>query len=214
MDGTLITWWVLAAAAVACAVGMIAVKNPVHSALLLVGNFIAVAVIYLLLSAPMLFAIQLIVYAGAIMVLFLFVIMFFMAPSARQWQRPPLRSQIVLGGILTVAFIAALFIAISAVGGAGTGGPQTIEAGEDLGAPRAIGIWMFTYQALPFNVIGLLLLAALVGAVMVGRDRVSEGRAHVPEFAPHIDRVVGHRPQDRPAASGPAKAAEREEAAA
>src|SRR5947208_7106043 len=100
MDGTLVTWWVLAAAALACAVGMVAVKNPVHAALLLVGNFVAVAVIYLLLSAPLLFAIQLIVYAGAIMVLFLFVIMFFMAPSARQWLRPPLKSQLVFGGIL------------------------------------------------------------------------------------------------------------------
>lgn len=193
LDPTLFTWWVLATAAVACAVGMVAVKNPVHSALLLVGNFVAVAVIYLLLSAPMLFAIQLIVYAGAIMVLFLFVIMFFMSPSARQWQRPPLRSQLVLGGVLTVAFMLVLFIALGAGGGpmVTDSGARALDAGETLGSPRAIGLWMFTYDVLPFNVIGLLLLAALVGAVMVGRDRVSEGRSHVPEFAPHITRIIG-----------------------
>jgi NADH-quinone oxidoreductase subunit J len=194
VDGTLITWWVLAAAAVACAVGMLTVRNPVHSALLLVGNFVAVAVIYLLLSAPMLFAIQLIVYAGAIMVLFLFVIMFFMAPSARKWQRPPLRGQLILGGILTVLFMLALLAGIS------TQSQSVVKIADaraaeapGLGDPRAIGAWMFTYGALPFNVIGVLLLAALVGAVMVGRDRVSEGRSHVPEFAPHIDRVIARK---------------------
>jgi NADH-quinone oxidoreductase subunit J len=201
----MIVWWAMAAVAVVCAVGMIAVKNPVHSALLLVGNFVAVAVIYLLLSAPMLFAIQLIVYAGAIMVLFLFVIMFFMAPRARQWLRPPLRSQLVLGGVLVVAFMAALFVSLSTTqldvvdltppaeaAVAELPADQTVNGVvvDTLGQPRALGIWMFGYHVLPFNVIGVLLLAALVGAVMVGRDRTSEGRSHVPEFAPHIDRIL------------------------
>jgi NADH-quinone oxidoreductase subunit J len=194
VDSALAVWWVMGVAAVASAVGMLASKNPVHSALLLVGNFIAVAVIYLLLSAPLLFAIQLIVYAGAIMVLFLFVIMFFMAPKARQWQRPPLKSQLVLGGVAVVALLLALFIGIGMSGGApdfaGATSPEQAVALQDLGNPRAVGAWMFTYHVLPFNVIGVLLLAALIAAVMVGRDRVSEGRSHVPEFAPHIDRVV------------------------
>ena len=69
---------------------MIASRNPVHSALYLVCTLVALGVIYLILSAPVLFAVQLIVYAGAIMILFLFVIMFFMAPSALRWLRPPL----------------------------------------------------------------------------------------------------------------------------
>jgi NADH-quinone oxidoreductase subunit J len=198
----MVMWWVLAAAAVACAVGMLSVKNPVHSALLLVGNFVAVAVIYLMLSAPMLFAIQLIVYAGAIMVLFLFVIMFFMAPRARQWLTPPLRGQLVFGGAAVVAFMVLLFVGLAGLQpGPDLGAPvdqQQLQAelrgdgqpDAGLGTPRALGIWMFSYHVLPFNVIGILLLAALVGAVMVGRDRVSEGRSHVAEFAPHIDRVL------------------------
>jgi NADH-quinone oxidoreductase subunit J len=180
--------------AVACAVGMLASRNPVHSALLLVGNFIAVAVIYLLLSAPMLFAVQLIVYAGAIMVLFLFVVMFFMAPSARQYIRPALKSQLLLGGVAVVALLLTLFAAVGMQGG---GSEFASAAGsldsEGLGAPKAIGIWMFTYHVMPFNVIGVLLLAALIAAVMVGRDRVAEGRSVVPEFAPHLDRIIARR---------------------
>jgi NADH-quinone oxidoreductase subunit J len=208
MDSAQIVWWMMGIAAVACAVGMLSTKNPVHSALFLVGNFIAVAVIYLLLSAPMLFAIQLIVYAGAIMVLFLFVVMFFMAPSARQYLRPALKGQLVFGGIAVVAFLLLLFAGLAASGGSmlpGGAQPLPVEAGDNLGAPRAIGAWMFTYHVMPFNVIGVLLLAALIAAVMVGRDRVSEGRSHVPEFAPHLDRII---PRQKREASAPAEPAE------
>jgi NADH-quinone oxidoreductase subunit J len=195
MDSVQLVWWLMGVAAVACAVGMLSTKNPVHSALFLVGNFISVAVIYLLLSAPMLFAIQLIVYAGAIMVLFLFVIMFFMAPSARQFQRPQIRSQLLLGGLAAIALLVMLFVGMGMDGlqGGSGSGVQAVETGDNLGAPRAIGAWMFSYHVMPFNVIGVLLLAALIAAVMVGRDRVSEGRSHVPEFAPHLDRVIPRR---------------------
>src|SRR5438132_14220970 len=112
MQPDMLGFWVLAGAAVACAIGMVCTRNPIHAALWLVGNFVSLGVIYLSLSAPVLFAVQLIVYAGAIMVLFLFVIMFFMSPQARQWLHPPLRSQNIWAGLVGIALICLLAYAI------------------------------------------------------------------------------------------------------
>src|SRR5688500_716702 len=194
MTGEMLGFWIMAAAAVACAIGMVTARNPIHAALWLVGNFISLAVIYLLLSAPMLFAVQLIVYAGAIMVLFLFVIMFFMSPETRRWLHPPLRSQQVLGGLASVALMGLLAYGIGVgMGEIGYADPfkarelettrvdPTAELGRD---PRDLGIWMFSYQVLPFELTSLLLLAALLGAIMVARDVREEGRGKVVHYAP------------------------------
>jgi NADH-quinone oxidoreductase subunit J len=192
MDLELIGWYVMAGIAVVCAVGMVGSKNPVHSALWLVGNFVSLAVVYLILSAPMLFAIQMIVYAGAIMVLFLFVVMFFMAPSARTWLRPPLKGQLVIGGLLAIMLLVLVYM------GFGKGGidPQfnfaekrestVSQLTEQMGQPRELGRWLFNYHALPFELTSLLLLAALLGAVMLARDESSEGREEFVEFAPTV----------------------------
>lgn len=181
-------WWLMAIAAVVCAIGMISARSPVHSALWLVGNLISLGVIYLILSAPVLFAVQLIVYAGAIMVLFMFVVMFFMSPKARQWLRPALKGQLVFGGILVVAFMLLLFYAMGGLGetvGA-VGSEQrtallatTAADTGDVGDPRPLGYWLFTYHALPFELTSVLLLIAMIGALMVARDTRSEGREHV-----------------------------------
>ena len=195
-------WWVMAAIATACAVGMVSSKNPVHSALWLVGNFVALAVIFLILSAPMLFAIQMIVYAGAIMVLFLFVVMFFMAPAARTWLRPPLKGQLVLGGILVIAFLMLLMLGLSKSALAPVSAEtenkaesyeqqmqalsDEVQAQSQMGQPLALGKWLFTYHVLPFELTSLLLLAALLGAVMLARDVPSEGREEFVEFAPTV----------------------------
>jgi NADH-quinone oxidoreductase subunit J len=195
-----IGWWLLAALAVACAVGMITARNPVHSALWLVLNFVALAGIFLVLTAPVLFAIQLIVYAGAIMVLFLFVIMFFMSPEARRWLRPPLRGQLVLGGLLTLAVLV-VFLWGASSGGAHMAVGDVVEDGEvvlefspptegTLGMPVALGAWMFSYQVLPFELTSLLLLAAILGAMMVARDVRGEGRADLPEHAAVVPNDV------------------------
>jgi len=188
----------MAVLAVACAVGMLSAKNPVHSALWLVGNFVAIAVIYLLLSAPMLFAIQLIVYAGAIMVLFIFVIMFFMSPKARQWLRPALKGQLVFGGVLVVAFLLLLVWGIGVTGvGMSSSAPASDglrvsrDVGDDdvvgMGNPRPLGNWLFSWQVLPFELTSILLLIAMIGALMVARDLRSEGRDDVPETAAVVD---------------------------
>jgi len=195
MSIELILWWLMAAIAVASAIGMLSSRNPVHSVLWLVVNFTSLAVIYLIHSAPVLFAIQLIVYAGAIMVLFLFVVMFFMSPQARQWLRPALKGQLVLGGILVVAFLLLIVWGVGASGlgimfnaplseGASLAGDMT--AGAGMGNPRPLGEWLFSNHVLPFELTSLLLLIAMIGALMVARDLKSEGRAIVPETAPVV----------------------------
>jgi NADH-quinone oxidoreductase subunit J len=184
---------VAAAVAVICAVGMLTARNPVHSALWLVGNFIAVAVIYLMLSAPVLFAIQLIVYAGAIMVLFLFVVMFFMSPKALRFLRPNLRGQLVLGGILAIALLLLIFTGLGRGGASfpleepGTVGLRELATADEfagMGDPRPLGWWLFSYHMLPFELTSVLLRIAMVGALRVARDIRSEGREIVPETAP------------------------------
>jgi NADH-quinone oxidoreductase subunit J len=220
-----IGWWMMAILAVVCALGMVTAKSPIHSALWLVANFVSLAVIYLLLSAPVLFAIQMIVYAGAIMVLFLFVIMFFMAPSMRQWLRPPLKSQIVFGGVLVIAFLLVFMLSLGGIQALSSGPdePATTTAAQAMqdsdaqnamaqseeaqtptpkslaeakgvpqyGQPKALGMWMFQYYTLPFELTSILLLAALLGAVMLARDVHSEGREHVEETAPVVHAETG-----------------------
>lgn len=193
-----VSWWLMAVLAVACAIGMLSARNPVHSALWLVGNFGTLAVIFLLLSAPVLFAIQLIVYAGAIMVLFIFVIMFFMSPKARKWLRPALKGQLAFGGILVVAFMLLLFWGIGVTGvGISSSAPASDglrisrDVGEadivGMGNPRPLGNWLFSWQVLPFELTSILLLIAMIGALMVARDLRSEGRDDVPETAVVVD---------------------------
>ncbi len=156
---------------IACAVAMILSNNAVHSALFLVLNFTGVAVLYLLLQAPFLAMIQITVYAGAIMVLFLFVIMLlgaektYVERDALGWQRP---LALVLGLLLLAEAIFVLF-------GRGAEGVAQTQVAE-LGSPRAIAEALFTSYLLPFEITSILLLVALVGAVVLTiKSRAGEG---------------------------------------
>jgi len=190
----------------ACAVGMIVTRNPVHSALYLVCTLVALGVIYLILSAPVLFAVQLIVYAGAIMILFLFVIMFFMAPSALQWMRPPLKGQLVFGGLFLVVMLLLLnWGFINSGVRMSTEYEGTVDAAMAdrspeqeamrMGNPKPLGIWLFQYHVLPFELTSILLLAALLGAMLVARDARAEGTSEVEEFASVIHQDDPEVPQ-------------------
>ena len=148
---------------IACAVAMILSSNAVHSALFLVLNFSAVAVLYLLLEAPFLAMIQITVYAGAIMVLFLFVIMLLgsergvVEPDRITWQRP---LAILLGLVLLGE---ATFVLFSR--GVVAAAPRATEG--EIGTPRAIAEALFTTYLLPFEITSVLLLVALIGAVVL-----------------------------------------------
>jgi NADH-quinone oxidoreductase subunit J len=156
----------LALVAVASAVGLLLSKNAVYSALNLIINFVTVAIFYLTLGGPFIALTQVAVYAGAIMVLFLFVIMLLgaerlSAGDTLPWQRP---LAFVLGGIL-------LFEAAYAFLTRVTGPTVPNQSPATYGSPAAIGELLFSVYLLPFEVISVLLLAAMIGAIVLTRKR-------------------------------------------
>ena len=155
----------MAAVSIAAALGLLLSKNAVYAALFLVLNFGTVAVFYLLLNAPFLAVVQVSVYAGAIMVLFLFVIMLLGAERLQtedthgsQWQRPLAAT---LGIVLVV--LAAIVI---------LGGTAPVQAATLVdSSPLAIGQQLFGAYLFPFEVVSVLLLVAMIGAVVLTRDK-------------------------------------------
>ena len=122
-----VVFWVFAPLSIATAIGMIVVRNAVHAALFLVVNFFTIAVMYLLLDAPFLFAVQIVVYAGAIMVLFLFVIMLLGVDRGDE-ATERLFGQQTTAVILAVAIVAELGTAIRASIGLATRAPGGFDA--------------------------------------------------------------------------------------
>ncbi len=162
---------ILAAISIAAALGMLLSRNAVHSAMYLVLNFITAAVFYLVLNAPFIAMVQVIVYAGAIIVLFLFVIMLLGGEQLRgtggvrgseRWHR----SLAVVLGLALIAVFAYMLL---------TGGfsPAPTQAAEALidASPQALGFRLFEGYIFPFEVTGVLLLAAVAGVVVFGRNR-------------------------------------------
>jgi NADH-quinone oxidoreductase subunit J len=170
MTQDLILFIVLAVIAVATAVSMLISRNAVYSAMFLVLNFVTVAVIYLLLSAAFIAMVQVTVYAGAIMVLFLFVIMLLGAERAASgeslsWQ-PPLA--ILLGGALLMEFAYILFVRQNGLL------PLIETVSEDFGSPVSIGTLLFDRYLIPFEITSILLLVAMVGAIILTRKERKE----------------------------------------
>ena len=166
-------WWVFASMAVGGGLGMVTRRNPVASLLFLVLTFFSLAAVYVLLGAHFIAAIQIIVYAGAIMVLFLFVIM--LLNLGHDYQAD------LRGGLwIVVGFVAAGLLgwmAWSAVGTPGSvvqrGGAQEIAASvEQLNAVGAIAYPLFRDYIVPFELVGILLLVAIIGAVLLAKRRV------------------------------------------
>ncbi|MBN1148271.1 MAG: NADH-quinone oxidoreductase subunit J [Anaerolineales bacterium] len=154
----------LAVVAIASAVGLLLSKNAVYAALNLVINFVAVAVFYVLLDAPFIALVQIAVYAGAIMVLFLFVIMLLGAERLGQgpalpWQRP-LAVVMAVALLLEAAYLLAARWGTIAQAGA---------VGADFGSPAAVGEMLFNVYLLPFEVVSILLLVAMIGAIVLTR---------------------------------------------
>jgi NADH-quinone oxidoreductase subunit J len=153
---------------VLCALMVVFSKNPVHSALYLILTFFAIAGHYLLLNAQFLFVTHLIVYSGAIMVLFLYVIMMLNL----NYESEPHKSSLlkiaasICGGMLLLVLVAAL------KGTAELNPPK--EAVEGVGMVETLGEVLFRDFLLPFEVCSILLLAAMVGAVMLGKSEKHE----------------------------------------
>jgi NADH-quinone oxidoreductase subunit J len=155
---------VVAATAVVTAVGLVVRPNPLHGALFLVGNLFCVAVLFLMLRAEFLALAQVIVYAGAIMVLFIFAIMLLIPGRAESGPDPLARAR-----RFAVPVGAALALIVLVVAGR-TAGPAAQAAP---GGVEAVGRLLFTDYLFPFEVTSLLLLAALVGTLTLAKRRAS-----------------------------------------
>ncbi len=158
----------LAIVAVAAALGMLFSRNPVASALWLVLNLFCIAALYLTLHAEFIGIIQILVYDGAIMVLFLFVIMLLNLTALPRlehidWKR-------VLAFILGMGLLAQL-VYIIALGFDALPEPVSVAQSAESGTATVIATELFTRYALAFEVIGVLLLVATIGAVMLAKRR-------------------------------------------
>src|SRR5262245_2939604 len=151
--------------AVGCAISMVAQRNPLYSAISLIGVFISLACLYVTLAAPFIAAVQVIVYAGAIMVLVVFVIMLL---NVEEEERKPMRLRSLVPiaiGLAAVLFAETAFIIFFV--GAGRGTPTRNVS--DVGLTSSIGSGLFTTYLLPFEITSILLLMAVVGAMTLAR---------------------------------------------
>jgi NADH-quinone oxidoreductase subunit J len=170
LNAELVLFWVFSIATVLSAAGVIFARNPVASAMSLVATFFFLAGIYVLLWAHTIAALQVLVYAGAIMVLFLFVIMLLsLTDSGPVLSFTPSR---ILGG----AAVVGLFVALSAVfrklPNTDLAWTQSAEKVQSFGSIQHLGEVMYTQWLFPFEAVSLLLLVAILGAVVVAKPRI------------------------------------------
>jgi NADH-quinone oxidoreductase subunit J len=171
----LVLWGLLAALAVGSGLAVILIRNPIYCALSLIVNFFLLAVMYLLLRAEFLAAIQVIVYAGAIMVLFIFVIMLLNlgGEETRDKLRVLRPLGFLLGLVLLVEVVAALRYRAYTVENPALSYPLVSAPPAVTGGVREFGRLLFTDYLLPFEITSVLLFIAIVGAFVLGRKEPS-----------------------------------------
>ncbi len=163
-----VLFWIFAVLAVIASIGVISLRNSVHSAVSLTGTLVCLAVLYILLGAEFVGVVQIIVYAGAIMVLFLFVITL-LSPGKEETRDDPLARIRLPAAALGVLMVIALFgiLATNTIGGQGG-----LISYNDLGTPATVGRELYTRFLFPFEVTSVLLLVAIVGALVLARRPV------------------------------------------
>ena len=168
-----VVFYALGGLAVVASALVIGQRNPMYSVMLLIASFGALAGLYIQLDAPFVAVAQIIIYAGAIMVLFLFVVMLLNAPQedAAEWDRVhPLRQPGIarfgslLGALLVVQLAWALIRASEL-------GVPFDSAGDEISSVRRVGQVLFTDYMFAFEVTSILIIAAMVGAVVLARKR-------------------------------------------
>ena len=189
----MVAFIVLAVLLVAAGVGVVTLRQPVHAALSLVGAILALAAIYVTLEAHFLAAIQVIVYAGAVMVLFLFVIMLLNVGRTRTasltWLKP---AAWITGALSLAAVIAVVFVVQRPL-------PEfdVINAALRGGNADAVGEALFTDHLLSFHLVGVLLLVGIVGAVALVQQTAPQAKVEQsagkgkPEDAPELVTAAG-----------------------
>jgi NADH-quinone oxidoreductase subunit J len=151
--------------AIGCAVAVVAQRNPLYSAISLIGVFVSLACLYVMLAAPFIAAVQVIVYAGAIMVLVVFVIMLLNVEEEER-RRPRLKFLVPAAMVMAAILIAETSFIIYYV----RFSPNTpTESVSNTGLTASIGTGLFTKYLLPFEITSILLLMAIVGAMTLAR---------------------------------------------
>ena len=190
-----IVFWVFAPIAIGSAVAMLLMRNAVHAALLLVVNFFCLAVMFLLLDAPFLFAVQIIVYAGAIMVLFLFVIML-LGVDREEDLRERLIAQRPVAIALGLAIVVEVAVAVHAGIGFATKAPAGFDAANADGNTQALARVLFTRYFFPFEVTSVLLIVAAIAAMVL-----AQRRARAVTQA-ELDAITAHEEAPEPEVAG------------
>ncbi len=157
-----VLFWFLTVMAISCALGVILSRNPVNSVLFLIATFFAVSGHYILLNAQFLAIVNIIVYAGAIMVLFLFVIMLMNlnADTEPQKNRLVQLAGVISGGALFLVVLAAFRTTTVSV---------LEQSATDIGLIKNLGKTLFTQFVLPFEISSVLFLSAMIGAIVIGK---------------------------------------------
>jgi NADH-quinone oxidoreductase subunit J len=173
VTGAEVAFWMLAPIMVLAAIAMVLVRKAVHSALLLATVMICLAVQYAAQDAPFLFAVQIIVYTGAILMLFLFVLML-VGVDASDSLVETIRGQRLLAGL---AFLGFAILLVAAVGNAVYGNPVGLADAQPDGNPQAIAQLLFGRYVFAFEVTSALLITAALGAMMLAhRERLTKKR--------------------------------------
>src|SRR5437868_6622217 len=178
-----VLFFIFAGIAIASAISMVYHKNPLYSAISLVGVFISLSCIYVTLAAPFIAAVQVLIYAGAIMVLVVFVIMLLNLDDEGKRENR-LRYLYALGGGLGVVLLAqTMFVFYVVSRSPQRASDQAVTAGKTL----SIGQAMYTDYLLPVEIVGVLLMMAIIGAVILAR-RLQQ---------PQLELVVEHEEEIR-----------------
>ncbi len=157
-----ILFWFLTVMALGCGLGVILSRNPISSVLFLIATFFAISGHYILMNAQFLAIVNIIVYAGAIMVLFLFVIMLMNLNADTEPQKNRLIqfAGVLSGGILFLVILAALRTTTS---------NAADFTSTDIGLMKNLGKVLFTQYVLPFEISSVLFLSAMIGAIVIGK---------------------------------------------
>ncbi len=192
-----IVWFAAATACVASGIAVVSVSNPFYSALALIGNLASLAVLYLLLSAEFVAAAQVLVYAGAVMVMFLFVIAYLGGRADAPWAGGPSLNRaaavVACGAILVEVLVA---IGLSAAHDT----THSSSLGGNFGTPSYIGQLFLTDHLLAFEVTSVVLLIAAVGGVVLGahaRRREAASEDLLPPAPAHVEESPVEVPAGR-----------------
>ncbi len=172
MSADQIVFWIFAPISVASAVLMLLQRNAVHSALFLIVNFFCLSVFFLVLGSPFLFVVQIVVYAGAIMVLFLFVIML-LGVDQRESLIERLKGQRFFAIVLAVAVSVEIYTAVRLGAGLSKAPPAGFDVVNEGGNVKALAAVLFKNYFLPFEMTSILLIIAAIAAMVLTKRRFS-----------------------------------------